>query len=210
MKKNERAAKIVKALKTAYPEAGCTLTCSTPLEMLIATQLSAQCTDARVNTVTPILFEKYPGVQSFAAADYDELCAVIRPLGFYHSKAKNIILCCQRLIDEYSGEVPGTMEELLTLPGTGRKTANLILGEVFGKSAVVTDTHCMRLSVRTGLTENKTPEKIEKDLKKIVAPEEQLGLCHRFVCHGRRVCTARSPKCGECVIAGLCKSFSHK
>ena len=210
MTKKERAAKIAETLKTAYPDAGCTLTYSTPLEMLIATQLSAQCTDARVNTVTPVLFEKYPDAQSFACADYDELCGIIRPLGFYHSKAKNIILCCRRIIDEYSGEVPGTMDELLTLPGTGRKTANLILGEIFGKSAVVTDTHCMRLSRRTGLTSNSTPEKIEADLRKTVAPGEQLGLCHRFVYHGRLVCTARSPKCGECVIAGLCKSYPYK
>lgn len=203
----ERAAKIVEILKAEYPDVKCSLNYDTPLQMLIATQLSAQCTDARVNIVTADLFKKYPDVQSFACADYDELCGDIRSIGFYRNKAKNIIMCCRRLIEHYNSAVPDTMEELLTLPGTGRKTANLVLGDIFGKPAVVVDTHCMRLARRTGLTKNETPEKIETDLKKIIPPDEQLKLCHRFVNHGRLVCTARSPKCEMCVIKNYCKHY---
>lgn len=203
----ERAAKIVEILKAEYPDVKCSLNYDTPLQMLIATQLSAQCTDARVNIVTADLFKKYPDVQSFACADYDELCGDIRSIGFYRNKAKNIIMCCRRLIEHYDSAVPDTMEELLTLPGTGRKTANLVLGDIFGKPAVVVDTHCMRLARRTGLTKNETPEKIETDLKKIIPPDEQLKLCHRFVNHGRLVCTARSPKCEMCVIKNYCKHY---
>lgn len=203
----ERAAKIVEILKSEYPDVKCSLNYETPLQMLIATQLSAQCTDARVNIVTADLFKKYPDVQSFACADYDELCGDIRSIGFYRNKAKNIIMCCRRLIEHYDSAVPDTMEELLTLPGTGRKTANLVLGDIFEKPAVVVDTHCMRLARRTGLTKNETPEKIETDLKKIIPPDEQLKLCHRFVNHGRLVCTARSPKCEMCVIKNYCKHY---
>lgn len=203
----ERAAKIVEILKSEYPDVKCSLNYETPLQMLIATQLSAQCTDARVNIVTADLFKKYPDVQSFACADYDELCGDIRSIGFYRNKAKNIIMCCRRLIEHYNSAVPDTMEELLTLPGTGRKTANLVLGDIFEKPAVVVDTHCMRLARRTGLTKNETPEKIETDLKKIIPPDEQLKLCHRFVNHGRLVCTARSPKCEMCVIKNYCKHY---
>lgn len=207
MTKKERAGGIISELKKEYPNVKCTLNYETPLQILIATQLSAQCTDARVNIVTAELFKKYPDAEAFAAADYDELCTVIRSIGFYRNKAKNIILCCRRLLDYYKGEIPDSMEELLTLPGIGRKTANLVLGDIFGKPAIVADTHCMRLARRTGLTANDTPEKIEADLKKIIPPEEQLKLCHRFVNHGRLVCTARSPKCELCVIKKFCKSY---
>ena len=210
MTKKERAQGIIEILKKEYPDVKCTLNYETPLQMLIATQLSAQCTDARVNIVTKSLFKKYPDAESFANADYEELCNDIRSTGFYRNKAKNIILCCRRLTEHYCSEVPDSMEELLTLPGTGRKTANLVLGDIFGKPAVVVDTHCIRLSRKTGLTKEEAPEKIEADLKKIIPPDEQLNLCHRFVNHGRLVCTARSPKCEICQIRHLCRTYSHK
>ncbi len=210
MRKKERAERIVQKLKEIYPSVKCTLNYETPLQMLIATQLSAQCTDARVNIVTETLFKKYPDAEAFAKADYDELCNDIRSIGFFRNKAKNIILCCRRILEHYEGKVPDTMDELLTLPGTGRKTANLVLGDIFKKPAVVVDTHCMRLSKRTGLTASETPEKIEQDLKKLILPEEQLALCHRFVNHGRLVCTARSPKCEICEIKEFCKYFERR
>ena len=158
MHRKERAALAVTVLKELYPDVRCTLDYDDPLQLLIATQLAAQCTDARVNIVTKTLFKKYPNAESFANADFDELCDDIRSTGFFRNKAKNIISCCERIISVYKGEVPDTMEELLTLAGTGRKTANLILGDIFKKPAVVVDTHCMRLSKRIGLTENSTPE----------------------------------------------------
>lgn len=207
MTKKERAKSAVKLLKELYPNVRCTLDYETPLQLLIATQLAAQCTDARVNIVSKTLFKKYPDCYSFANADYDELCEDIRSTGFFRNKAKNIILCCNKIISDYNGEVPDTMEELLTLAGTGRKTANLILGDIFKKPAVVVDTHCTRLSNRIGLTENSAPEKIERDLKNLIAPEEQLDFCHRLVAHGRAVCTARSPKCEICTLNGICKNY---
>ena len=210
MRKKERADSAVAILKELYPKASCTLDYDSPLHLLIATQLAAQCTDARVNIITKTLFKKYPDVQAFANADYDELCEDIRQAGFFRNKAKNIISCCQRLISDYNGEVPDTMEDLLTLSGTGRKTANLILGDIFKKPAVVVDTHCTRLSKRIGLTENSLPEKIEKDLKKLIAPEEQLDFCHRLVAHGRNVCTARSPKCEDCLLCHICREYEKQ
>ena len=210
MQKKERAVLAVEALTELYPDVSCTLDYDNPLHLLIATQLAAQCTDARVNIVTKTLFKKYPDAESFAAADYDELCEDIRSTGFFRNKAKNIISCCGRIVSEYGGNVPDTMEDLLTLAGTGRKTANLILGDIFKKPAVVVDTHCMRLSKRIGLTENSTPEKIEKDLQKLIEPREQLDFCHRLVAHGRAICTARNPKCTECRLAGFCKERNKK
>ncbi len=204
MTKKERSEIVLQRLKAQYPEVKCTLNYTTPIEMLIATQLSAQCTDARVNIVTEQLFKKYRSIYDFADADYDELCEDIRSTGFYRNKAKNIIAASQRIIDVYGGEVPDTMEDLLTLPGTGRKTANLVLGDIFKKPAIVVDTHCIRLSNRTGLTKNQDPVKIESDLRKIIPPEESLGFCHRLVAHGRAVCTARKPKCGECTLHDVC------
>ncbi|MCI8520158.1 MAG: endonuclease III [Clostridia bacterium] len=206
MTRKERVEKIRALLDAAYPDVKCSLNYSTPLEMLIATQLSAQCTDARVNIVTKPLFEKYKNVEDFASADYEELCEYIKSAGFYRNKAKNIILCCQRIIDVYGGEVPDTMEDLTSLAGTGRKTANLVLGDIFGKPAVVVDTHCKRIAKRIGLTTNDDPTKVEMDLKKIVPPDYQLRMCHQFVAHGRAVCIARNPKCGVCPIAEVCKS----
>lgn len=204
MVRKERAALILDLLKTEYPQVKCTLDYTTPVEMLFATQLSAQCTDARVNIVTKELFKQYRTVYDYAAADYDELCEYIRSAGFYRSKAKNIILAAQRIIDVYGGELPDTMEELLTLPGTGRKTANLVLGDIFKKPAIVVDTHCIRLSNRMGLTKNDDPVKIEQDLKKVIPPEESLDFCHRLVAHGRAVCTARKPQCDTCCVRDVC------
>ena len=181
MTKKERVLKLRELLDKAYPDVKCSLNYTTPLEMLIATQMSAQCTDARVNIITETLFKKYRNAEDFANADYDELCEDIKSAGFYRNKAKNIILCCQRLIDVYGGEVPDTMEDLTSLAGTGRKTANLVLGDIFGKPAVVVDTHCKRIAKRIGLTTNDDPTKVEMDLKKIVPSDYQLRMCHQFV-----------------------------
>ena len=206
MKKTERAEKIREILDRLYPDVKCTLDYSNPLEMLIATQLSAQCTDARVNIVTKELFKRYRTAREYAEADVKELEELIRSAGFYKNKAKNIKACCRRIEDVYGGEVPGTMEDLLTLAGTGRKTANLVLGDIFKKPAVVVDTHCIRLTNRLGLTSQKDPVKIEFELKKLLAPEYQLRFCHQVVAHGRLVCTARNPKCAECALREVCKT----
>lgn len=210
MNKKERVLAIREILDKLYPDVKCSLNFSTPVEMLIATQLSAQCTDARVNIVCEDLFKKYRSPEDFANADYEELQNDIRSIGFYRNKAKNIIACCKRLCEVYGGVVPDTMEELLTLPGTGRKTANLVLGDIYHKPAVVVDTHCMRLSRRIGLTKEEEPAKIEAELKKIVPPDYQLRMCHQFVNHGRAVCTARSPKCGMCGIYEFCRRVGVK
>lgn len=210
MTKKERVKILQTLLDKAYPNVKCTLNYSNPLEMLIATQLSAQCTDARVNIITETLFKKYKSVEDFANADYSELCTDIKSAGFYRNKAKNIILCCQRLIDVYDGKVPDTMEDLTSLAGTGRKTANLVLGDIFGKPAVVVDTHCKRLAKRIGLTSNDDPTKVEADLKKIIPPDYQLRMCHQFVAHGRNICTSRNPKCDICPICEVCKNKPKK
>jgi endonuclease-3 len=178
--------------------------------MLIATQLSAQCTDARVNIVTKDLFKKYTSAEDFAAADLSELENDIRSTGFYKNKAKNIISCCKRILEVYDGRVPDTMEDLLTLAGTGRKTANLVLGDIYKKPAVVVDTHCIRLSNRIGLVGNDDPVKIEFELKKLIPPERQLRLCHQLVNHGRLRCNARKPDCEGCEIKEYCKYYSRK
>ena len=205
MTEKERISRMRVLLDEAYPEVKCSLTYETPLQMLIATQLSAQCTDARVNIVTKDLFKRYKTAEDFANADILELQEYIKSAGFYRNKSKNIIACCKRICEVYGGEVPDTMEDLLTLAGTGRKTANLVLGDIFKKPAVVVDTHCMRLARRIGLTKEKEPEKIEFDLKKKIPYDYQLRMCHQFVYHGRAVCTARNPKCSECPIIEVCK-----
>lgn len=203
-KKSERAAEIFEVFGQVYEDADCTLDYDSALELLIATQLAAQCTDARVNMVTPALFKKYPDVYAFAAADELELREDIRSTGFYRNKAKNIIGCCRMLIDEFGGEVPHTMEELLRLPGVGRKTANLVLGDFFGIPGVVVDTHATRLSNRMGFTRETDPYKIELDLQKVLPPENWAAFCHCLVYHGRAYCTARSPKCDTCPVEHLC------
>lgn len=205
MIKKERVSLLLDLMDKAYPEVKCSLNYFNPLEMLIATQLSAQCTDARVNIVTEKLFERYRNVYDYANADITELQEYIRSAGFYKNKSKNIIKCCQQLIEKHNGEVPDTMEELTALAGTGRKTANLVLGDIFHQPAVVVDTHCIRLTNRIGLVKYKDPVKIEMELKKIIPPERQLKLCHQFVHHGRACCTARKPDCENCKIAAACK-----
>lgn len=210
MRKKERAEGICEVFDRIYPDVKCTLEYSNPLEMLIATQLSAQCTDARVNIVTRNLFNKYKSAADFAAADLSELENDIRSTGFYKNKAKNIIACCQRILAVYDGCVPDTMEELLTLAGTGRKTANLVLGDIYKKPAVVVDTHCIRLSNRIGLVNTDDPVKIEFELKKLIPPKRQLRLCHQLVNHGRLRCNARKPDCDGCEIKQYCKFYERK
>ena len=210
MKKTERILNILRVLDDIYPDVKCTLDYENPLQMLIATQLSAQCTDARVNIVTKTLFKKYKDVYDFANAELSELEEDIKSTGFYKNKAKNIKACCQRLIDVYDCKVPDTMEELLTLAGTGRKTANLVLGDIFNKPAVVVDTHCIRLSNRLGLTTKQEPEKIEFELKKLIQPERQLKFCHPLVNHGRLRCNARKPDCENCELKDFCKYYENK
>ncbi len=207
MTKKQIAELSVEELKKLYPEALCSLVYEKPYELLIATRLAAQCTDARVNIVTKTLFVKYPSLEAFAQADLTELEQDVKPCGFYHTKARNIIDTAQKLLKDFGGEVPQTMDELLTLPGIGRKTANLMLGDVFGKPAIVTDTHCIRISGRLGLTSNKEPAKVEKDLVKLIPPDESNDFCHRTVLFGRDICKARNPKCYECPLNYFCKEF---
>ncbi len=192
-----------------YPEAECSLTYTDPHQLLVAVQLSAQCTDARVNLVTPALFEKYQNVQAFANADLDELMELIRSCGFYRNKAKNIIASSRTIVEKFDGRVPDNMEDLTSLAGVGRKTANLILGDVYGKPAIVVDTHCIRLSNRIGLTKEQDPVKIEFDLKKFIPADYQSRFCHQLVLHGRAFCNARKPNCEQCPIAHLC-NFAHQ
>ena len=205
MTKKEIADLAVTELEKLYPDVECSLVYDKPYELMIATRLAAQCTDARVNIVTETLFRKYPTLESFANADLAELEQDVKPCGFYKTKAKNIIEMTQKLISDFGGEVPDTMEELLSLSGVGRKTANLILGDVYGKPAVVTDTHCIRITGRLGLTKNTEPAKVEKDLVKLLPPEISNHFCHQTVQFGRDICRARSPKCGECTLSYFCR-----
>ena len=209
MTKKERAAKAVALLKDIYPDAVCSLEYNgdKPYELLISTRLSAQCTDARVNIVTKDLFQKYRSLEDFANADLSELESIIRPCGFFHTKAKDIISMSRMLLDEYGGVLPDTVEELTKLQGVGRKTANLIVGDVYHKPSIVTDTHCIRISGRLGLTSGtKDPHKTEEELWKILDPEESGAFCHRLVMFGRDNCMARSPRCGECRLREICKN----
>ncbi|MBR5543424.1 MAG: endonuclease III [Oscillospiraceae bacterium] len=208
MKLKERVLGIVEGLKAEYPDAECSLDYKKPYELLFATRLSAQCTDARVNIVTKELFSRYKTLSEIAHCDIHELEEIVHPCGVFRMKARDIRASANMLIQEFDGEVPDTMEELLSLPGVGRKTANLILGDVFGKPAVVADTHCIRISNKLGLVDSKDPKMVELRLKEIVPPDEQNMLCHRFVWHGRAVCNARSPKCESCTIRNFCKSYT--
>lgn len=203
----ERATEIIKRLRKAHPDAHCALVHTSPFELLIATILSAQCTDARVNIVTADLFRKYRGPQDFLDVTQQELEKDIHSTGFFRNKAKNIQAACCRIIDEYGGEIPKTMDELLTLGGVARKTANVVLGNAFGiASGVVVDTHISRLSQRLGLTENTTPEKIERDLTEIIPQKHWVMFPHWIIFHGRQICHARKPKCGECALSDICPS----
>ncbi len=210
MDKKETAILAVKELEKLYPDIECSLTYSHNYQFLIAVRLSAQCTDARVNIVTKSLFKKYPTLQSFADADLSELEKDVKPCGFYHTKAKNIKDMAKILVEKYNGELPCTMAELTSLPGVGRKTANLIMGDVWGKPAIVTDTHCIRITGRLGLTENTEPFKVEKDLVKLIPPEVSSHFCHQTVQFGRDICTARKPKCTQCPLNYFCRYFKFK
>lgn len=207
MKSKEKIHFILQTLHERYPQAHCCLNFVKPYELLIATRLSAQCTDVRVNLVTPALFERYPTLRDFAEADFDELCTYIHSCGFYRGKAKSIIEMSQTLLQKYDGQLPQTMEELTALPGVGRKTANLILGDLFGQPAIIADTHCIRISNRLGLAKSDRPEIVEKQLKACIPPQAQTTFCHKLVFFGRDTCTARSPKCSDCPLQKECLYF---
>ncbi len=198
---------VVDALKVLYPDSICSLEYDKDYELLFAVRLSAQCTDERVNKVTPALYQRYPTLQDFAEADIEEVGQYIHSCGFFRAKSRDIVLSAQMLLRDYGGKVPSTMEELLKLPGVGRKTANLILGDVYNTpGVVVADTHCIRISGRLGLTDGtKDPGKVEEQLRKVLPPEESNNFCHRLVLHGRAVCTARTARCGECPLTPWCK-----
>ena len=205
----EKVNSIIDILKARYPDALCALHYQKDYELMIAVRLSAQCTDARVNMITPALFEAYPTLEAMAAADITDVENYVRSCGFYKHKAKDIVLACQMLLRDYGGKVPGTMEELLKLPGVGRKTANLLLGDLYGEpGSVVCDTHCIRICGRLGLSEGKDPEKVEMQLRKILPPEESNHFCHRIVLFGRDCCTARKPDCANCPLVMHCKEFN--
>lgn len=211
MRTKEQIDGILSALEREYPDAECTLDERDAWRLLVQVRLAAQCTDARVNLVTPALFERFPTVEAMAAADVGEVEEYIRSCGFYHAKARDIVWQAQRLCEVYGGRVPDNMDDLLTLPGVGRKSANLILGDVFHQSgAVVVDTHCIRLSNRLGLVDgDKDPMRIEKALRAVLPPEKTNGFCHRLVLHGRAVCTARKPLCDICCCAAYCKTLNQ-
>ncbi len=206
MTKKELALEIIERLKKEYPDAGCTLDYDQAWKLVVSVRLAAQCTDARVNVVVEKLYEKYPDVEALASASVEEIEAIVKPCGLGHSKAKDISACMKILKEQYGGKVPSTFEELLKLPGVGRKSANLIMGDVFGKPAIVTDTHCIRLTNRMGLVEDlKEPKKVEMALWKIIPPQEGSDFCHRLVYHGREVCTARTkPHCDKCCLQDVC------
>ncbi len=205
MTKKQIAVSAVQALKKEYPDALCSLQYKDPLQLLIATRLAAQCTDARVNMVTPALFERFKTVDDFANADVSEVAQYIKSCGLYKTKSQDIVAMAKMLRDDFGGKVPDTVEQLIKLPGIGRKTANLVCGDIYGKPAVVVDTHCIRITRRLGLHDLKDQKKIEFALRELLPPEESNDFCHRLVLHGRAVCTARNPKCDECCMKDFCK-----
>ncbi len=207
----EKVSDIIAILKDRYPDAPCALHYQEDYQLMIAVRLSAQCTDARVNLVTPGLFDAYPTLESLAQADIADIERHVHSCGFYKHKARDIVLGCQMLLQDYGGKVPGTMEELLRIPGVGRKTANLLLGDLYGQpGSVVCDTHCIRICGRLGLSQGKEPEKVEHQLRAILPPEESSDFCHRIVLFGREVCTAQRPKCAECPLSMHCTQFVPK
>ena len=205
MTKKEIALSAVEALKKEYPDAKCSLDYETPLQLLVATRLSAQCTDARVNLVTPALFARVPDAESLAGAEVSEVAEYIKSCGLYKTKSKDLVAMAKMLVSDFGSEVPDNIDDLTKLPGIGRKTANLICGDVYGKPAVVVDTHCIRITTRLGLHKETDQRKIENALRKLLPPEESNDFCHRIVLHGRAVCTARSPKCKDCCMNGFCR-----
>lgn len=208
MEVSSKVTNILSALKELYPDALCALHFGKDYELMIAVRLSAQCTDARVNLVTPALFAKYPTLEAFAAADVGDVEEMVHSCGFYKHKARDIVLACQMLLSDFHGRVPDNMEDLLKLPGVGRKTANLLLGDIYHKEAYVCDTHCIRICGKLGLSQGKDPQKVEMQLRKVIPPEESSDFCHRIVLHGRAVCTARNPKCSQCTLAPFCDFFT--
>ena len=208
--KRERAARVVAALKEIYPGAQCSLESQTPFQLLVAVRLSAQCTDARVNLVTPALFEAYPDAKAMSKASYEDIEKYIHSCGLYKTKAKDLVELSKVLVNEYKDSFPDTMEKLLKLPGVGRKTANLIMGDVFNAPAIVTDTHCIRITNRLGLSRGKEPYSVELQLLKVLDPIESNDFCHRLVLFGRDTCTARNPKCGSCPLRNDCDHGSKE
>ena len=205
MKTQAQISAIIEELKQLYPDALCSLEYQKDYELLFSVRLAAQCTDARVNLVTPALFERFPTLEAFAAATPDEVGEYVRSCGFWRAKAKDIVGSAQMLLRDFGGKVPDNMDNLLRLPGVGRKTANLILGDIYGKEGYVCDTHCIRITGRLGITDGiKDPLKVEQQLRKTIPPEESSHFCHRMVLHGRALCMARGPKCGECPLRELC------
>ena len=207
MKSKAAVKRIIENLKELYPDALCSLHYQKDYELLFAVRLSAQCTDARVNLVTPALFERFPSLESFAEADPAEVGTYIHSCGFYNAKSKDLVACAQMLLEKHNGKVPGTMEELTALPGIGRKTANLILGDIYHQPAYVCDTHCIRITGRLGLTDgSKDPLQVERQLRQVLPPEESSDFCHRMVLFGRDICSARSPKCESCPLRSDCST----
>ena len=205
MKTEAQISAIIEELKKLYPDAICSLDYRKDYELLFSVRLAAQCTDARVNLVTPALFERFPSLEAFAQATPEEVGEYVHSCGFWRAKAKDIVGSAQMLLSDFGGRVPDTMEGLLRLPGVGRKTANLILGDIYGKEGYVCDTHCIRITGRLGITDgSKDPLKVEQQLRKVIPPEESSDFCHRMVLHGRALCMARGPRCGECPMRELC------
>ena len=205
MTKKQRTLEIIERLKKEYPDAACTLDYDQAWKLLVSVRLAAQCTDARVNLVTPALFARYPTLEAFAAADVDEVGTYIHSCGFWRAKARDIVAAAQMLVERFGGKVPDNMDDLLSLPGVGRKTANLILGDIYGTDGYVCDTHCIRITGRLGLTDgSKDPLKVEQQLRRVIPPEEANNFCHRMVLHGRALCMARKPNCAACPLRPLC------
>ena len=205
MKSQSEIKAIIDGLKELYPDAECSLDYRKDYELLFSVRLAAQCTDARVNLVTPALFARYPSLEAFAAADVDEVGEYVHSTGFWRAKARDMVACAKMLLEKFDGKVPDNMDDLLSLPGVGRKTANLILGDIYGQEGYVCDTHCIRITGRLGITDgSKDPVKVEMQLRKCIPPEESNDFCHRMVLHGRALCMARGPQCSECPLRPLC------
>ena len=210
MKSKKDIAAIIETLKGIYPDALCSLNYEKDYELLFSVRLAAQCTDARVNMVTPALFARFPTLQAFAEADVDEVGEYVHSCGFWRAKARDIVATAQQLLERFDGKVPDNMDDLLTLPGVGRKTANLILGDIYGQEGYVCDTHCIRITGKLGITDgSKDPLKVERQLRQMIPPEESNNFCHRMVLFGREWCIARSPKCEECPLKSLCDTGNH-
>lgn len=210
MKTEKEIYEIIETLKEMYPDAECSLDYAKDYELLFSVRLAAQCTDARVNLVTPALFARFPSLQAFAEADVDEVGEYVHSTGFWRAKARDMVACAQMLLERFDGKVPDNMEDLLSLPGVGRKTANLILGDIYGKEGYVCDTHCIRITGRLGITDgSKDPVKVEMQLRKCISPDESNDFCHRMVLHGRALCMARNPQCALCPLRSLC-DYSEK